>query len=108
MIEFVSNGKNNNVFLLYSIYVFIYNFMFVLPQDFETCSTCVGHVELYNKVSHQKYLMYIECAKRVAEKRSSDHRKDTTMILNELLADEAWLDQVIILPEKLISLHGFW
>jgi hypothetical protein len=38
--------------------------------------------------------MYIECAKRVAEKRSSDPYKDTTIILNELLADEAWLNQL--------------
>ena len=31
------------------------------------CSFCVGQAELSNKVAHQKYLMYIECAKRVAE-----------------------------------------
>jgi hypothetical protein len=68
----------------------------VLFQDFLLCSVCVGRVELYNKVAHQKYLMYIECAKRVAEKRSSDPYKDTTIILNELLADEAWLNQVCI------------
>ena len=67
-----------------------------LFQDFLLCSVCVGRVELYNKVAHQKYLMYIECAKRVAEKRSSDPYKDTTIILNELLADEAWLNQVCI------------
>jgi hypothetical protein len=65
-------------------------------QDFLLCSVCVGRVELYNKVAHQKYLMYIECAKRVAEKRSSDPYKDTTIILNELLADEAWLNQVCL------------
>jgi len=63
-------------------------------KDFLLCSICVGRVELYNKVAHQKYLMYIECAKRVAEKRSSDPYKDTTIILNELLADEAWLNQL--------------
>lgn len=40
--------------------------------------------------------MYIECAKRVSEKRTSDPNKDTTCILNELLADENWLNQVII------------
>ena len=40
--------------------------------------------------------MYIECAKRVAEKRTNDPSKDTTCILNELLADEPWLNQVIV------------
>lgn len=38
--------------------------------------------------------MYIECAKKVAEKNSQDATKNTTVILNELLADEAWLSQV--------------
>lgn len=38
--------------------------------------------------------MFIECAKKVGEKRASDPNKDTTIILNELLADEAWLSQV--------------
>lgn len=58
------------------------------------CRICSTRVELFNKVAHQKYLMYIECAKRVADKRSQDPHKDTTIILNELLADEAWLTQV--------------
>lgn len=38
--------------------------------------------------------MYAECSKRVADKRMQDPRKDTTVILNELLADEVWLSQV--------------
>jgi len=49
---------------------------------------------LYNKVAHQKYLMFLECARRVADKKAADPHKDTTIILNELLADEAWLNQV--------------
>nr|CAD7409551.1 unnamed protein product [Timema poppensis] len=63
-------------------------------KDFLVCAVCAGRVKLYNKVAHQKYLMYIECAKRVADKRLSDPKKDTTVILNELLADEAWLNQL--------------
>lgn len=39
--------------------------------------------------------MFLECARRVAGKRLADQNKDTTIILNELLADEAWLNQVI-------------
>ena len=51
---------------------------------------------MYNKVAHQKYLMFLECARRVADKKVADPHKDTTIILNELLADEAWLNQVNI------------
>lgn len=58
------------------------------------CRICATRVELLSKVTHQKYLMYIECAKRVSEKRTTDPTKDTTCILNELLADENWLNQV--------------
>lgn len=38
--------------------------------------------------------MFIECAKRVQEKRLANALKDTTVILNELLADDQWLNQV--------------
>lgn len=38
--------------------------------------------------------MYIECAKKVAEKTAQEPMKATTIILNELLADEVWLAQV--------------
>lgn len=50
--------------------------------------------ELFHKLSHQKYSMYIECAKKVTEKNAQDPMKATTAILNELLADEPWLAQV--------------
>lgn len=42
--------------------------------------------------------MYIECARKVAEKNGQDPMKGTTVVLNELLADEIWLDQVISVP----------
>jgi len=38
----------------------------ILFQDFLLCSVCMVSVEFYKKVDHQKYLMFIECAKRVA------------------------------------------
>lgn len=55
---------------------------------------CAARVELYHKITHQKYLMYVECAKKVAEKNMQDPNKGTTVILNELLADNVWLAQV--------------
>lgn len=60
------------------------------------CLECIKWVQLYNKLVHQKYIMYIECAKRVAENKMTDRNKDTTVVLNELLADEEWLSKVII------------
>ncbi|XP_078047947.1 uncharacterized protein LOC144475688 isoform X2 [Augochlora pura] len=67
-----------------------------IPQekDFLLCRVCQAKVALYNKVAHQKYLMFLECARRVADKRVADPNKDTTIILNELLADETWLNQL--------------
>lgn len=58
------------------------------------CRNCLTRIELYHKISHQKYLMYIECAKKVADKNAQDPMKATTIILNELLADDTWLAQV--------------
>ncbi|XP_047989248.1 uncharacterized protein LOC125228635 [Leguminivora glycinivorella] len=63
-------------------------------KEFLVCATCCGRVQLYSRISHQKYLMYAECSKRVAEKRMQNPSKDTTVILNELLADEVWLSQL--------------
>ncbi|XP_053974648.1 uncharacterized protein LOC128874201 isoform X3 [Hylaeus volcanicus] len=67
-----------------------------IPQekDFLLCRVCQAKVALFNKVAHQKYLMFLECARRVADKRVADPNKDTTIILNELLADEPWLNQL--------------
>ncbi|XP_033210654.1 uncharacterized protein LOC117168873 isoform X2 [Belonocnema kinseyi] len=63
-------------------------------KDFLFCRVCQTKVAVYNKVSHQKYLMFLECTRRVSDKRMSDPHKDTTIILNELLADETWLNQL--------------
>ncbi|XP_045763708.1 uncharacterized protein LOC123866297 isoform X2 [Maniola jurtina] len=63
-------------------------------KEFLVCTACCGRVQLYSRISHQKYLMYAECSKRVAEKRMQNPSKDTTVILNELLADEVWLSQL--------------
>ncbi|XP_077285720.1 uncharacterized protein LOC143910943 isoform X2 [Arctopsyche grandis] len=63
-------------------------------KEMVMCRPCANKVELFSRISHQKYLMFGECNKRVAEKRLHDPHKDTTLILNELLADEPWLSQL--------------
>ncbi|KAJ8678761.1 hypothetical protein QAD02_014548 [Eretmocerus hayati] len=65
-----------------------------IEKDFLFCRVCQTKVALFNKVAHQKYLMFLECARRVGDKRLQDSQKDTTIILNELLADENWLNQL--------------
>lgn len=50
--------------------------------------------ELFHKIAHQKYLMFMQCSKKVSEKNEQDPTKGTTVILNELLADEIWLAEV--------------
>ena len=77
----------------------------ILLKDSFLCSVCVRRVELSNKVAHQKYLMYIECATRVTEKRSSDSYKVTTIIISELLTDKAWLSRVCIFLSHEICGH---
>ncbi|XP_065159098.1 uncharacterized protein [Atheta coriaria] len=69
-------------------------------KDFMMCRICSKRVELYNKIAHQKYLMYLECARRVQDKRVKEGQKDTTCILNELLADERWLGQLFLYVRK--------
>lgn len=75
---------------------FVLHWMFwmVFFQDFLLCRGCMTRCELFHKIAHQKYLMFMQCSKKVAEKNGEDPNKGTTVILNELLADEAWLAQV--------------
>lgn len=63
-------------------------------KEFVVCASCCARVQLYSRIAHQKYLMYAECSKRVAEKRMASPGKDTTLVLNELLADDIWLSQL--------------
>lgn len=64
------------------------------------CQDCDGKLRIFNKVAHQKYLMFMESSKMVAAKKAEDSSKDTAVILNELLADEEWLHQVRVYRER--------
>lgn len=88
--------------------MYVHFVFLIFLQDLLTCRLCLKRIELYNKVAHQKYLMYIECAKRVNDKKLKDPSKDTTVILNELLADEKWLNEVLsCLPFFCLLIHFY-
>lgn len=51
--------------------------------------------------------MFMQCSNKVQEKNREDPTKGTTVILNELLADESWLAQVFKSLIKNISKYLF-
>lgn len=63
-------------------------------KDFNLCQECSTKVDLLYKISHQKFLIFLDCTKMVGIKKTNNYAKPSTEILNELLADEAWLTQV--------------
>lgn len=63
-------------------------------KDFNLCQGCATKVEILHRISHQKFLIFLDCKKMVGIKKTNNYAKPSTEILNELLADETWLTQV--------------
>ena len=63
-------------------------------QNFSVCSKCSRLTQLYHRLHHQKRKMFDFALEVVEERRKSAANSDTTKILNELLANEVWLEQV--------------
>lgn len=60
------------------------------------CRICLQRVELFHKITHQKYSLFKACSQRVSEQSTTNSNcpKGSTQILNELLADDVWLRQL--------------
>ncbi|XP_066906376.1 uncharacterized protein [Halyomorpha halys] len=58
------------------------------------CRNCLSEVEVLHKLCHFKCSLYTVCEERVKEKRDAEPEKDTTVVLNDLLADDVWLNQI--------------
>lgn len=62
--------------------------------DIVLCRDCLSHVELLFKVCHFKRSLYGVCLEKVNEARDINPNKDTTLILDELVQNDAWLTQL--------------
>lgn len=73
------------------MFVYIY---ICFEKDLLLCRICASRLELYHKISHQKFNMFTQCTQRVANHRALFAQKLPTDILNEMLADDSWITDV--------------
>ena len=73
-------------------------------QNFSVCQPCGRLAQLYHKLCHQKHRTYEMCSNVVEQRKKNAPRGiETTNILNELLANENWLEQVSLIIVRLMS-----
>ena len=68
--------------------------LFVQHQNFSVCEDCSELCHLYHNLHHQKQKLYVMCSEIVEKRKASRPGIDTTQILNQLLADDSWLETV--------------
>ena len=66
----------------------------------EDCGTLCG---LYHRLHHMKQKLYVMCSEIVEKRKEDSPGIDTTQILNQLLADDVWLETVSV---KYIQLNS--
>lgn len=69
--------------------------MFNYSKDILLCRICAARADIFHKIAHEKYNLYVNCARRVSELQSENPSKSSTEILNDLLAEHNWIDEVI-------------
>jgi len=73
----------------------------MMNRNFSVCGGCVGISMLYHRLHHQKHKLYMDCSVIVETRKANDPAFDTTKILNQLLADDAWLEQQFHVMQEL-------
>ena len=58
------------------------------------CEDCGILCSLYHRLVHMKQKLYVMCAEIVEKRKEDSPGIDTTQILNQLLADDVWLETV--------------
>jgi len=73
----------------------------IINRNFSVCAGCARMCKLYHKLHHQKHQIFVNCSAIVDGRKNSTPGIDTTNILNELLADDVWLEQQFTLMQDL-------
>ena len=66
----------------------------LLFQNFSVCEDCGTLCGLYHRLHHMKQKLYVMCSEIVEKRKEDSPGIDTTQILNQLLADDVWLETV--------------
>lgn len=64
-----------------------------------TNTQCIDKLIILHSLEHLKYHIYEECCKRITiENDNSCNKKaqDTTTVLNRVLADDEWIEKVLM------------
>lgn len=64
-----------------------------MNRNFSVCSKCSRLAQLFHRLHHQKHKMFGSCSDVVESRKKNSPGLDTTRILNDLLADDSWLEQ---------------
>jgi hypothetical protein len=64
-----------------------------LNRNFSVCKKCSRLASLFHRLHHQKHRMFTICVEVVEGRKKLIPNLDTTKILNELLANDKWLEQ---------------
>ncbi|KAL7732992.1 hypothetical protein ACLKA6_002799 [Drosophila palustris] len=66
----------------------------IYEKDIVLCRICAARADLFHKIAHEKFNLFINCSQRVSEQQQQFPDKTSTEILNDLLAEHNWIDEL--------------